>query len=326
MAKQRVINTKYWKDPYIRSLDRDGKLLFLYLFTNDRTEMCGAYEITFDEVCFDTGLNAATVETLIAKFSKDKKYIYRKGWILCVNFIKNQRPNTSVLAGIRKSLERVPEWCATRLLQTVRNLNLNLNPNLNSNLNPKDSSIDESPEPKPVKKPRAKKALATIPDDFEITEGMRHWFSEHCPHIDIEKETKKFINRCTAKGTEYKDWTAGWRTQMQNAEDWATERNPQPKATTNGNAYDPKKDLLSPDYEMPSKPITFEDIIGLQRASKDIYPEKWTDRDMYETAKAPYTEKCADQIERYECSFEFGQRFGQAGQTPADAGTNARRG
>lgn len=147
MAKQRVVNTKYWKDGYIRSLDRDGKLLFIYLFTNDRTEICGAYEITVDEIQFDTGLPLEKINELLAKFNKDKKYIYRNGWLLCVNFIKNQRPNRSVLAGIRNSLERVPRWCGDRLSQTIRNLNLNLNPNLKEKEDGPDAPTDPGGQP-----------------------------------------------------------------------------------------------------------------------------------------------------------------------------------
>jgi hypothetical protein len=52
---------------------------------------------------------------------------------------------------------------------------------------------------------------------------MRTWFAEHCPALDIEIETEAFKNRCLSKGTEYKDWIAGWKTQMGNAVKWQTE-------------------------------------------------------------------------------------------------------
>jgi len=77
-------------------------------------------------------------------------------------------------------------------------------------------------------KRRKTKPLTSIPEDFEITPSMREWFSAHCPRINIETETAKFKERCLAKGTEYKDWVAGWRTQMMNAQGWAEDRAPTP--------------------------------------------------------------------------------------------------
>lgn len=97
----------------------------------------------------------------------------------------------------------------------------------------------------------------------------------------------------------------------------AAEPKRKPAPSGNGSAYVPtdaeKKDMMSPYYEMPPRPITFDDIISMQRSSKDEYPEKWMSREMYETAKAKYTEKYPEQIERYEHSIEFRQRFGEAG-------------
>ena len=82
-------------------------------------------------------------------------------------------------------------------------------------------------------KRRKTKSLTTIPENFEITPSMREWFSSHCPLINIEIETAKFKERCLAKGTEYKDWVAGWRTQMMNAQGWAQERAPVPVTAPN---------------------------------------------------------------------------------------------
>lgn len=83
----------------------------------------------------------------------------------------------------------------------------------------------------PKKSYRKKKTLTTIPDDFTVSDSMREWFKENCTVISLESETASFIERCKAKGTEYKDWEAGWRTQMSNAQKWAIERNPQLNAT-----------------------------------------------------------------------------------------------
>jgi len=84
----------------------------------------------------------------------------------------------------------------------------------------------------PKKSSRQKKTLTTIPDDFTVSDSMREWFQQNCTAISLDRETSSFIERCKAKGTEYKDWEAGWRTQMMNAQKWTIERNGQP--VTNG--------------------------------------------------------------------------------------------
>lgn len=59
-----------------------------------------------------------------------------------------------------------------------------------------------------------------IPDDFTVTEEMRAWGRAHCPSIDGQLETTKFINYWSAKtgkDATKLDWTATWRNWMLNA-------------------------------------------------------------------------------------------------------------
>lgn len=157
MAKQRVVKTKYWSDPYIRKLDKDGKLLFLYLFTNDKTAISGAYEITLDDICLETGIEMQKVRQLLRKFERDSKYFFKNNWMLAANFIKHQARNPKIDKGIAVALEDSPEWVKTYSMDRLSHLNLNFKPNLNSNLNPKpkeksaatDDDPDEPPEPEP---------------------------------------------------------------------------------------------------------------------------------------------------------------------------------
>lgn len=85
---------------------------------------------------------------------------------------------------------------------------------------------DISPEKSlTVKKTKRTKRSTTLPNDFTVTDSMASWFSINCPRLDIDSETAQFKERCIAKGTEYVDWSAGWRTQMLNAEKWFKETN-----------------------------------------------------------------------------------------------------
>lgn len=111
MAKQRYINTRFWKDGFIRTLDRDGKLLFLYFLSNPLTDLCGAYEITLDEIVFDTGIPIEKVTTLLASFEAAGKIMHRDGWVIIRNFTKHQHgTSTKIKLGAARSLNDCPDW------------------------------------------------------------------------------------------------------------------------------------------------------------------------------------------------------------------------
>jgi hypothetical protein len=40
MAKQRYVRTSFWTDKYIEELSPNEKLIFLYLLTNECTNLC----------------------------------------------------------------------------------------------------------------------------------------------------------------------------------------------------------------------------------------------------------------------------------------------
>lgn len=133
MAKKRYLNTKFWDDPYIRSLTPLERYLFLYLITNSNTTISGIYELMFERIVYDTNLRLNDVSRIVGKFAKDNKIYYIDNYICIKNFIKHQNLNPSITKGIINELKTVPrsiinkiskkdtEWgqTVTRLLQTV---------------------------------------------------------------------------------------------------------------------------------------------------------------------------------------------------------------
>lgn len=116
MFKYRFVNTKYWDDGYIKSLDKFSRYLYLYSFTNALTNICGVYEITMERISFDTGLTKEEIKEMLDKFSVDDKIYYFSGWLIVKNFIKNQKNSPSVLIGIKNELKNIPEnvWANIR--------------------------------------------------------------------------------------------------------------------------------------------------------------------------------------------------------------------
>jgi hypothetical protein len=117
-AKTRQIQTKFWSDPYIQELSHEEKLLFLYLFTNEHTNISGVYEITIQTIANETCLEKERIKKVLDKFSDDKKIYYNTNYIVLVNFIKNQTLNPSVVKGINRELANLPQEI-NKLLQTV---------------------------------------------------------------------------------------------------------------------------------------------------------------------------------------------------------------
>lgn len=116
MAKQRIVNTKFWDDSYIVRLSPTTKLVFLYLLTNPLTNISGVYELPLRRAAFDVGIPEAEIQKIVSRFIADKKVIYCDGWVAIVNFLKYQTiHNPKVRQGIALELKKVPPSLLARL-------------------------------------------------------------------------------------------------------------------------------------------------------------------------------------------------------------------
>jgi len=107
--KRRLIKVKFWDDSYIVKLDSYEKLLYLYLMSNTQTNISGVYELTKVRIAFDTAMDVKSIEVILDKFTRDKKLIYTDGYMIMLNFVKNQDLNPSIRLGIETILQKLPE-------------------------------------------------------------------------------------------------------------------------------------------------------------------------------------------------------------------------
>ncbi|MEK7514392.1 MAG: hypothetical protein AAB587_01035 [Patescibacteria group bacterium] len=139
MAKQRIVNTRFWDDSYIVSLTPIEKLLFLYLLTNPLTNISGVYEIQLRRISFDTGVAEREAGKVLERFEARGKIIYSNGWVGIRNWIKNQTLNPKVKQGITLELKKAPRELIDRLSIDYPSLSIPDDrlsyPNLNSNTN-----------------------------------------------------------------------------------------------------------------------------------------------------------------------------------------------
>jgi hypothetical protein len=66
----RTIDTACWTDPKVKELTPDGKLLFLYLITNDHSHMTGIYHLPLSYAAHETGLKRRELDTLCHTLSR----------------------------------------------------------------------------------------------------------------------------------------------------------------------------------------------------------------------------------------------------------------
>lgn len=97
MARLRSINTSMWNDPWIMELNPIEKLLWIYLLTNDSTNMLGAYQLTVKRASFDTGIEMQEITSILSKFEKDKRIVYQSHFLVIINWAKNQSYNKNML-------------------------------------------------------------------------------------------------------------------------------------------------------------------------------------------------------------------------------------
>jgi hypothetical protein len=180
MSKKRYINTKFWDDTYIVSLDPTEKLLFIYLLTNPLTDICGIYEIDLRRMSFDTGIEREMILNIISRFEQEDKIYYFDNWIFIKNFKKHQAVNPSVEKGIERSLKDVPKHIMSKIKQI----------STDCGRLPTECSLLK---PKPIPKPILKPILKPIDREETPTKKMKKL-------IELEEEQKRVISGLEEKG------------------------------------------------------------------------------------------------------------------------------
>lgn len=76
----------------------------------------------------------------------------------------------------------------------------------------------------------SRKRAAPLPADFAVTDSMREWAKANSVTVDLDAETRKFVDWCRANGKSYKDHIAAWRNWIRKAGEFKSER----QSTTTG--------------------------------------------------------------------------------------------
>ncbi len=110
----RQIHVEMWDDPWVIELSPEDKLLFIYLFSNSRTNPIGLYEISQRVIAFETGLTRDSIVTSLHTFASAGKIQYQDNWVWVPKLLSrniNNIRSPQVQAMIKKHIVNIPDSC-----------------------------------------------------------------------------------------------------------------------------------------------------------------------------------------------------------------------
>lgn len=104
-----MVNTRFWSDSWVRKINPLDRYLFIYLLTNERTNISGIYELPIEFMAFESGIDERDLtKSMLPKL--EPKVYYFNGYVILPKFIKHQNQKSpQVQKGIIRELEEIPE-------------------------------------------------------------------------------------------------------------------------------------------------------------------------------------------------------------------------
>jgi hypothetical protein len=151
MANYRQIHTKIWRDNWFLELDTDEKLLFIYLFSNDNSNLAGIYELNERIIQLETGLDKTRIREILNKFKLANKVHFQDGIVWIVNMQKyHSNAGTKVQKNIESIILDLPDceikqkYCIANNIQLENTLSNSTDTLSYSKSNSKSNSKSES--------------------------------------------------------------------------------------------------------------------------------------------------------------------------------------
>lgn len=91
----------------METLPAEGKLLYIYLWTNPQCNQAGLYEITLDRVSYETKLPVDSLPALLKALEPKVKWYGEHNIVWIKNFLKRQAKSPKFLVAAAKSLATI---------------------------------------------------------------------------------------------------------------------------------------------------------------------------------------------------------------------------
>ena len=114
MSVQRYVDTGFWDDAWVETIQPLERYLYLYLITNPLTNIAGVYKITLRRIHNDTGLEIPEIERILALFAKAGKAYLHGEYIVLPAWPKHQRLESRKT--IKLGIDRIIESLDAELL------------------------------------------------------------------------------------------------------------------------------------------------------------------------------------------------------------------
>lgn len=103
-----MVSTKFWSDPWIvDELNPLDRYLFLYLLTNEKTNIAGVYELSLRTMSNETGIEKEELTRMLKRLESRVAYVL--GWVVFRKAIKNQNfRSPKIEAALGRELQDVP--------------------------------------------------------------------------------------------------------------------------------------------------------------------------------------------------------------------------
>ena len=135
--KTQNVKSLTWTDSRFKKLSRDGKLLWLYFMTSERSNMAGVFESSIDLIFDETGLDSAEFPVALKELAINGMAWHFNNYVILKNrWQYNNLENSKIVKGISNTIVDIPDSVKIFILEldneltwaidTVFNVNLKL--------------------------------------------------------------------------------------------------------------------------------------------------------------------------------------------------------
>lgn len=215
MSRLRSVSTAFWSDPLVEELNPHEKLLYLYLITNEKTNMLGIYENSAKKTAFETGLTTAQVEAIYKRFEELGRIRRLNGWLMVLNFAKHQNYNTNMKKSAIDCYLALPEELQNTDLEIdrdnptegferiLKHLGMVRNPSATVRKVEVEYEVEEERE---LEAAKADKKIATIASFERHKDDLILQAKDKYPNKNVAAAFADMFEYCKINGKRYADY------------------------------------------------------------------------------------------------------------------------
>lgn len=104
----KTINPSTWRDGAFTALEWDGRLVFLYLLTNQDSNLLGAYKMTTKQIGYDTALGQDEATRVMEVLNSVGLVVYKDDWVIIRRDFLSPFSNPSVYQNKIADYQKLP--------------------------------------------------------------------------------------------------------------------------------------------------------------------------------------------------------------------------